>query len=434
MPISRLNPSERWVQLLLLAVLTAFVGGMWGLERTVVPLIAQKDFGIASATVALSFIIGFGLTKSFANLVAGGIMDRLGRRGVLILGWAVGVPVPLLILWAPRWEWIVAANVLLGINQGLCWTATILMMMDTMGAKHRGLSVGLNEFVGYSGVATTTLATGFIAAAFAPRPHPFFLGIALASLGFLLSLWLVRETGHYPREEAARSDTGPQPPSFRDSFTASLRDRTLVSCSQAGLVTKINDATVWGLFPLFLASQGLDVARIGIVGALYPAIWGVSQFGTGFLSDRLGRKPLILMGMLVQALGMWLAAIGGSFPFWLGGAVVLGIGTAAVYPTLIAAVGDHAHPLRRASAIGIYRWYRDGGFIVGALLGGLLADALGFRPAFLIIGGISLFSSLLVGAFMAEPSRRVGPIKDLPESDQVEPFPYRLRRDADFDQ
>lgn len=403
---SHSNPSGRWVQLLLLAVLTAFTGGMWGLERTMVPLIAQRDFAIASVAVTLSFIVGFGVTKSFANLFAGALMDRVGRRGVLMLGWIVGLPVPILIILAPSWTWVVAANLLLGANQGLCWTATILMMMDILGPRRRGLSTGLNEFVGYTGVALITLATGFIAAAFAPRPHPFFLGIGIASLGFVLSALFVQETGHYAEAELTESPGWPKLSSFRGSLLASLRDRTLLSFNQAGLVTKVNDTTVWGLFPLFLASQKLDVATISLVVAIYPLVWGVCQLGTGFLSDQLGRKPLIVTGMLLQALGIWLSALGDSLPLWIGSATVLGLGTAAAYPTLLAAVGDQAHPLRRASAIGIYRWYRDGGFVVGGLLLGLLVDTLAFRPTFFIIGGMSLFSALLVRVWMRDPSTR----------------------------
>ena len=407
------NPSVRWVQLSLLVVLTAFIGAMWGLERTTVPLIAQQEFGIASVAVTLSFIVGFGLTKSFANLFAGGLMDRVGRRGVLILGWTVGLPVPFLIIWAPQWEWIVVANLLLGINQGLCWTATIIMMMDILGGRHRGLSTGLNEFVGYSGVALATLVTGFIAAAFSPRPHPFFLGIGLASLGLLMSSLVVRETGHFLRGEASQHKLS-RSPTFRDSFISSLRNRSLLSCNQAGLVTKINDATIWGLFPLFLASQGLDVARIGIIAAIYPLVWGAGQLWTGLMSDRLGRKSLIVTGMLLQGLGISLAVTGEGFFFWIASATVLGIGTAAVYPTLIAAVGDQAPPARRASAIGIYRWYRDGGFIFGGLLGGLVADAQGFRLAFLVISAINVFSAVIVKVLMTEPIKRLTPTKDLP--------------------
>ena len=409
------NPSVRWVQLLLLIVLTAFVGAMWGLERTTVPLIARQDFGITSPTITLSFIVGFGLTKTFANVFAGGLMDRVGRRRVLVLGWAIGLPVPFLIIWAPHWEWIVAANLLLGINQGLCWTATILMMMDLMGARRRGLSTGLNESVGYSGVAITTVATGFVAASFAPRPYPFFLGIGLATMGLLLSALLIRDTIHYSQEEATQNPEWIGPRSFWGSFGASLRDRTLLSCNQAGLVTKINDAAVWGLFPLFLASQGLDVVRIGLVAAIYPQVWGVTQLGTGFLSDHVGRKRLIVGGMLLQGLGISLAASAGGLPVWVGSAILLGVGTAAVYPTLIAAVGDSSPPMRRASAIGIYRWFRDGGFVVGGLLAGVVADAQGFHAAFLVIASTNVVSALLVAALMTEPSRARSFVRSSPD-------------------
>ena len=277
------------------------------------------------------------------------------------------------------------------------------MMMDIMGPRRRGLSSGLNEFTGYSAVAVTTLATGFIAAAFAPRPHPFLFGIGLATVGLLLAAFLVRETRDHLNEETADSQGRPQPPSFWDFMKVSLRDLSLLSCNQGGLVTKINDATVWGLVPLFLAAQGLGVARISVVAAIYPALWGVSQFFTGTLSDHLGRKPLIVVGMLVQGLGIWLLAAGGSFALWMVAGVVLGLGTALVYPTLIAAVRDYAHPMRRASSIGIYRWYRDAGFVVGALLAGTLADAIGYRPTFALIGVINVVSAFLVWTLMRRP-------------------------------
>ncbi len=402
---TRANPSGRWVQLSLLLVLTAFLGAMWGLERTTLPLIAEDDFGITSAALTLSFVAGFGVTKAFANLFAGGLMDRLGRRRVLILGWAAGLPVPLLIIWAPSWEWIVVANLLLGINQGLGWTATLLMMMDIMAPQRRGLSTGLNEFVGYSGVAVLTVASGLLAAAYAPRPHPFLIGVVLAVVGIVISVVWIRETGHGPREEAASAQTPTPAPSFRATFVAGVRDRMLASCAQAGLVTKINDASVWGLVPLFLASQGVGAIQIGVVAAVYPQVWGMGQLLTGALGDRIGRKPLIVWGMLLQALGIWLLAGADGLLQRVGGAGVLGLGTAAVYPTLIAAVGDYAPPLRRASAVGVYRWYRDAGFVAGAIIGGVLADAVGFRWAFAVIGGISALSAAFVAVAMVEPGR-----------------------------
>jgi MFS family permease len=403
------NPSVRWGQLLVLAALTAFVGAMWGMERATVPLIARQDFGIASAAVTLSFVVGFGLTKTFANLGAGALMDRIGRKRVLVMGWIAGIPVPLLIIWAPSWGWIVGANLLLGVNQGLCWTATILMMMDVVNGERRGFATGLNEFAGYGGVAVLTLATGFLAAEYAPRPQPFILGIVIAGVGLAASVLLVRDTVVRTEEGAA--------PSFRSTFVDSVRDHTLLSLGQAGLVTKINDATVWGLLPLALDARGFDVARVGVVAAIFPLVWGVSQLGAGILSDYLGRKPLILAGMVLQSTGMWvLATAGGAITPWIAGVSILGLGAAAVYPTLIAAVGDRAHPLRRASAIGIYRSYRDSGFIAGALVAGVLADAFGFRWAFFAVGVISLLSALGVGVWMVEAGGRRGPLRAFRDS------------------
>ena len=402
------NPSVRWVQLTQAAVLTAFIGAMWGLERAIVPLIAQQNFYITSTTVTLSFIVGFGIAKTFANLFAGGLMDRIGRQHVLVIGWVVGLPVPFLIIWAPQWEWIIAANILLGVNQGFCWTATILIMMDIMGDRFRGLSTGLNEFLGYSGVAVAALVAGLIATAFSPRPYPFFIGIGLASLGVLISIFFVRDSRQYLHHEMEQTPHGRQPARFWSTFALSLKDRTLFSCNQAGLVTKINDATVWGLFPLFLVSQGLDITRISIVAAVYPQVWGISQLATGFLSDHLGRKPLIVAGMALQGLAISMTALHVGFLFWIGIAAVLGMGTAAVYPTLIAAVGDQAQPTRRASAIGTYRWYRDSGFIFGGLLAGIVSDVHGFNITFLVIGGINILSAFTVARLMSEPLKRPG--------------------------
>ena len=401
---TRPNPSVRWVQLSLLLVLTAFLGAMWGIERTTLPLMAESEFGITSAAVTLSFVAGFGLTKAFANLFAGGLMDRIGRRRVLMLGWAAGLPVPLLIIWAPSWEWVVAANLLLGVNQGLGWTATILMMMDIMGPRRRGLSTGLNEFAGYSGVAALTLIAGLLAAAYAPRPYPFLIGIVLAVLGLVISAVWVAETRERAHEEAASAPRPAPAPSFLTTFVAGARDRVLLSYGQAGLVTKINDAAVWGLLPLFLASQGVGAAQIGIVATVYPQVWGVGQLLTGFLGDRIGRKPLIVWGMVLQGLGIWALAVADGLLERVAGAALLGLGTAAVYPTLIAAVGDYAPPLRRASAVGVYRWYRDAGLIAGAVGGGLLADQLGFRSAFLVIGGLSVVSAVFVAIATVEPA------------------------------
>ena len=406
-----INPSSQWTQIALLLILTAFLGAMWGLERATVPLIAKSDFGITSAAVTLSFVAGFGVTKAFSNLFAGGLMDRLGRRRVLVLGWVVGIPVPLLIIFAPSWEWVVLANALLGINQSLGWTATILMMMDIMGPHKRGLSTGLNEFIGYVGVAALTFVSGLLAAAYAPRPNVFFIGVALAVLGLLISTIWVRET-RLPHDDEAAQDRRKAPTqSFLATFIAGTRDRTLLSCAQAGLVTKINDAAVWGLLPLFLASRGTGITQIGVVAATYPLVWGIGQSFMGVLGDRIGRKPLIFGGMVVQAFGIWGITTVEGLPLQMAAASVLGLGTAAAYPTLIAAVGDYAPASRRASAIGVYRWYRDAGFVVGAVVGGLLADAIGFQATYGIIGGVSVLSAAFVAVGMVEPRRESPPLE-----------------------
>ncbi len=395
--VSETNPPVRRVQIVLLLVLTTFVGAMWGLERTTIPLIAEDEFGITSSAVTLSFVAGFGVTKAFANLVAGGLMDRIGRRRVLLLGWLIGVPVPLLIVWAPSWEWVIVANLLLGANQGLVWTATIMMMMDHFDPRRRGLSTGLVEFVGYTGVAGLTFATGFLATTLSPRQIPFLIGLALAVVGVIVSLVFVRETMQRVQAEVSTHAK----PSFRQAFADAARDRTLQSCAQAGLVTKINDAAVWGLLPLFLASQGVGIVQIAIVAAVYPQVWGVGQLASGPLGDRIGRKPLIVWGLLLQALGIWALAASGGMIERVAGAAILGAGTAAVYPTLIAAVGDRSHPLARASAVGVFRWYRDAGFVVGALVAGGFADLVGFRMAYVIVGSISIASALFVAIRMA---------------------------------
>ena len=335
-------------QFSLLVLVNAFVGGMVGLERTVLPLIAQRDFGIASKSVILSFIISFGVVKAFTNLLAGRYSDIIGRKRLLVAGWLFGLPVPLMIMWAPTWNWVVAANILLGINQGLCWSTTVIMKIDLVGPKRRGFAMGLNEFAGYGAVALAAMASGYLASVYGLRPVPFYLGIGFAALGLILSLVLVRDTTSHAVEEA-RIDVGGTvaPPPFREVFAqTSYRDPTLFACSQAGLINNLNDGMAWGLFPLLFASYGLDVGRIGVLAAVYPAVWGLSQLATGALSDVWGRKWMIAAGMWIQAVAIWLIvwasrfAQGGksTFSVWISGAVLLGLGTALVYPTLLAAL------------------------------------------------------------------------------------------------
>lgn len=404
----RLGLRANWQQFTLLVIVNAFVGAMVGLERTVVPLIAEQEFGVASKTLALSFIISFGVVKALANLSAGALVDRLGRKSLLVAGWLVGLPVPLLIILAPRWEWIVLANVLLGANQGLCWSTTVIMKIDLVGPRQRGLAMGLNEFGGYLAVSLAALTAGYVASAYTLRPQPFYLGIVFALLGLLLSLFFVQETRDHAREEARQVNrSGPTssegPSSFAEILAVtSWKDRALFAASQAGMINNLNDAMVWGLLPLFLAGAGLNVERIGIVAAVYPGAWGLSQLGTGALSDRLGRKWMIATGMWVQALGILLVVVAQEFMLWLLAAALMGLGTALVYPTLLAAVGDVAHPSWRATAVGVYRLWRDGGYAVGAFLSGLLADTLGLNWAILGIAGLTALSGFVVAVVMYE--------------------------------
>jgi MFS family permease len=391
----------------LLVGVNALVGGMIGQERTVLPLLATRVFGLSAYTASLTFILAFGIVKAVTNFFAGTLSDRVGRKPVLVAGWLVGAPVPLLLIWAPSWGWIIAANVLLGVNQGLTWSTTVIMKIDLAGPARRGLAMGLNEAAGYGAVAFTALATGIIAAHAGLRPEPFYLGIAYASLGLGLSTLVVRETHGHARHEAGQtaslSEELHADISTRDIFlVTSFGNRALSACSQAGLVNNLNDGLAWGLFPLYFAAGGLSVGRIGVLAALYPAVWGTGQLVTGALSDRCGRKWLIVSGMWLQAAAIGLIAATRGFGSWACGAVLLGVGTAMVYPTLLAAIGDVAHPTWRASAVGVYRLWRDLGFAVGALVAGITADRFGIRGAIWVVAALTAASGVVVAARMYE--------------------------------
>ncbi|MFQ5794990.1 MAG: MFS transporter [Candidatus Bipolaricaulia bacterium] len=412
----RLGLQANWQQFTLLVIVNAFVGAMVGLERTVVPLIAEADFGLVSKSAVLSFLISFGVAKAGVNLLAGRLSDRLGRKRILITGWLFGLPVPLLIIFAPSWSWVVFANVLLGINQGLCWSTTVIMKIDLVGPKQRGLAMGLNESAGYLAVSASALATGYLAATYGLRPGPFYPGIAFAFLGLLFSIFFVRDTRPHARYEAqltaaepiAQNDNSEKPSFAQILWLTSWKDRALFSASQAGMVNNLNDGLFWGLIPIFLAAAGLPLEQIAIIAAIYPGVWGLGQLITGALSDRWGRKWMIAAGMWVQAVGIGLFVVGQGFWTWIGAAVLLGLGTALVYPTLLAAVSDVAHPEWRASAVGVYRLWRDGGLAVGALTAGLLADALGIPAAIATVGALTLVSGVIVARTMYEtlPARR----------------------------
>jgi MFS family permease len=395
----RLGLRENRPQFTLLVALNAFVGAMVGLERSTLPLIGQDDFGVDSSAAVTAFIVAFGLAKAFTNLGAGAFAQRVGRRRLLLLGWAFALPVPLMIGLAPSWAWIVAANVPLGVNQGLAWSMTVVMKIDLVGPKRRGFALGLNEAAGYGGVALAAAASGWLAAEFAPRDVLVAGAAAVAVTGFVMSLLFVRDTGaHVALEQAAHPAENASPPPLRHAFAdATYREPALRSCSQAGLVNNLNDALAWGIVPLFLAANGGSAAQIGLVAGVYPAVWGVSQIWTGHWSDSAGRKPLIVGGMLLQAAALGvLAASGGGVGLAALAAVLLGFGTALVYPTLIAAISDHVTPVARAPAVGVYRFWRDAGYVIGGLTAGLAADSIGYSGAIVVVAALTAASGLWV--------------------------------------
>lgn len=401
----RLGLRENLAQFVLLIVVNAFVGAMVGLERTILPAIAEHEFHLAAKSAVLSFIVVFGVTKALTNYLAGRLSDRVGRKHVLVAGWLVAAPVPFLLMWAPSWSLMLAGNALLGISQGLTWSTTVIMKIDLVGSARRGLAMGLNEFAGYFAVAGSALGTGYIAAKYGLRPQPFYLGVGFVAIGLALSVALVRETKHHVTAESKLHGELPADglPSQRQIFwRTTLLDRNLSSVTQAGLTNNLNDGMAWGLFPLFFAAAQMDLSQIGTLAAIYPATWGIAQLFTGAWSDRAGRKWLIASGMWVQAVGIGVVILADSFIGFSVGGALLGIGTAMVYPTLLAAIGDVAHPSWRASAVGVYRLWRDLGYAVGALLAGVIADSLGLKAAMWSIAALTFVSGAVVAARMTE--------------------------------
>jgi MFS family permease len=401
----RLGLRENLGQFSLLVLVNAFVGGMVGMERSILPAIAEQEFQVAARAGVLSFIAAFGVAKALTNYTAGFLSDRVGRKRVLIAGWLFAVPVPFLLMWAPGWTWIVIANILLGASQGLAWSTTVIMKVDLVGPRQRGLAMGLNEFAGYMAVAASAFATSWIASAYGLRPEPFYLGVVFVVLGLALSAWLVRDTTlHVARElSLTTAMPGSGVPASRDVFwRTTILDRNLSAISQAGLVNNLNDGMAWGLLPIVFASAGMTLTQVGTLAAIYPATWSVAQIMTGSISDHVGRRVLIVWGMLTQAVGIAVIAIADSFAGFAGGSVLLGIGTAMVYPTLLAAVGDVTHPSWRASAIGVYRLWRDLGYAVGALLAGITADAFGLAAAVWCIALVTFASGVVCAIRMTE--------------------------------
>lgn len=390
-----LGLGANWRQFVLLVATNAFVGGMVGLERSILPLLARDEFGIASKTVAVSFIATFGLAKACSNLLAGRLSERFSRRSVLIAGWLFALPVPFVIIFAPSWGWVVAANALLGINQGLAWSMTVNMKIDVAGPRRRGLALGLNESAGYLAVAGAAFLAGVLASSQGLRPEPWYLGIVFASCGLALSVLVVRDTGRFVEVEAAQSFARPAATSLRERFVmGTWRDRNLSGISQAGFVNNLNDGLAWGILPIFFANQGVSLNRVAVLAATYPLVWGGLQLATGWASDILGRKPMIVAGMLLQGAAIAFVSVSGQFAYWAAALALLGVGTAMVYPALLAATGDAVHPGERATALGVYRFWRDAGAIAGALAAGAAADAFGFDAAIQLVAALTTASGL----------------------------------------
>jgi MFS family permease len=402
----RLGLRDNAPQFALLVMVNAFVGAMAGLERSILPAIAEQEFGLAARTAILSFIVVFGVSKAFTNYSAGRWSDAVGRKRILVLGWLVAAPVPFLLMWAPNWTWILVANALLGVSQGLTWSTTVIMKIDLVGPDQRGLAMGLNEFAGYVALAGSALATGWIAAAYGLRPEPFYLGVGFVVIGFVLSAWVIRDTAHHVRHES-RLGAGDTANTDSVFWKTTLLDRNLSSVTQAGLVNNLNDGMAWGLFPMLFAAAGVPVATIAALVAIYPATSGFGQVFTGALSDHIGRKQLIVWGMWIQALGIAITVASRDVSNFTIGAVLLGIGTAMVYPTLLAAIGDVAHPSWRASAVGVYRLWRDLGYAFGALLAGVTADAFGLDVAIWMVAALTFVSGAVSFVRMNETAPRV---------------------------
>jgi len=380
-------------QFTLLVIANAFVGGMIGLERSILPQIAEAEFHIAAKTALLSFIVVFGITKAITNYFTGALANRLGRRNLLIIGWALALPVPFVLMYAPNWNWIVACNVLLGIHQGLAWSSTVVMKIDLVGEKDRGLAMGLNEFAGYIAVAAVAFGTGWIAGEYGLRPYPFYIGIVLAVLGLFTTVLFIRDTRHHVAIESAESNL----PKLRSIFwDTTIRDRTLGSVTQAGLVNNLNDGMMWGLFPLLLAIKGFSLAEIGTVTAIYPAVWGLGQIVTGKMSDHFNKRMLLFLGMLLQGIALLFVAFASEFLHFVALAAVLGWGTAMVYPTFLSAIAEYTHPQDRAKSLGVFRFWRDLGYAIGAILTGIVADLFSIPASIVLVAVLTMFSALII--------------------------------------
>ncbi|MCL6261059.1 MFS transporter [Aquiflexum sp. TKW24L] len=393
----KLGLKENWKQFTLLVIINAFVGGMVGLERSILPQIAEQEFHIAAKTAILSFIVVFGIVKAITNYFAGVFANKVGRKNLLTIGWLFGIPVPFILMFAPSWDWIVAANILLGINQGLAWSSTVVMKIDLVGEKQRGFAMGLNEFAGYLAVALVAFLTGYIAAEYGLRPYPFYLGIGLALLGLFGSIFLIKDTRKHVEAENSFSEV----PKLKNPFwETTWKNPNLGAVTQAGLVNNLNDGMAWGIFPILLATKGFNLEQIGVVTAVYPAVWGFGQLFTGKMADIFNKKYLLFIGMLLQGIALGLFLFAESMTHYVALAAVLGWGTAMVYPTFLATVAENTHPQDRAKSIGIFRLWRDLGYAIGAILTGLIADSFGIDISILAIGGLTVISAVVIAVRM----------------------------------
>ncbi len=389
----KLGLKENWYQFFLLVLINAFVGGMVGLERSILPQIAEKEFAIAAKTAILSFIVVFGIVKAITNYYTGTLANRFGRKNLLIAGWMVGIPIPFMLMYAPNWNWVIAANILLGINQGLAWSSTVVMKIDLVGEKQRGFAMGLNEFAGYLAVAIVAFLTGWIASEYGVRPYPFYIGIVLVALGLAGSIFLIKDTRHHVAKESASNNV----PKLKNVFwDTTWRDKNLGSVTQAGLINNLNDGMAWGIFPILLASKGFSIEQIGIITAVYPAVWGIGQLFTGKMADTFCKKNMLYAGMLLQAIALIALVWANSMSSYVLLSAVLGWGTAIVYPTFLATVAENTNPQDRAKSIGIFRLWRDLGYAIGAILTGIIADLLSINSAIIFIGILTFISALII--------------------------------------
>lgn len=389
----KLGLKENWKQFTLLVIINAFVGGMVGLERSILPQIAEKEFAIAAKTAILSFIIVFGIVKAITNYYTGALANKFGRKNLLVTGWIIAIPIPFILMFAPSWSWIIAANVLLGINQGLAWSSTVVMKIDIVGEKQRGFAMGLNEFAGYIAVAIVAFLTGWIASEYGIRPYPFYLGIGLVFLGLFGSIFFIKDTRHHVAKETI-SNTIPR---LKNIFwDTTWKDKNLGSITQAGLINNLNDGMVWGIFPILLATKGFTLAQIGIVTAIYPAVWGLGQLFTGKMADRFCKKDMLYIGMFLQAIALLVFVWANTMPHFVILSSVLGWGTAMVYPTFLATVAENTNPQDRAKSIGIFRLWRDLGYAIGAILTGIIADLISINAAIIFIGILTFVSAFII--------------------------------------